>query len=111
MLGYLDDDKLEGWETVGLRVVVAEVNAKEYAYKGTYDPAGLLRLLKRRFRVRRSVQRKLFPMALDLKKIVAAKNFWREATRGLTSAEKKDFAEWLDSLKGADAPSEKGGSS
>lgn len=61
MLGYLADEKLGGWETVGLRIVVAEANANGYAYKGIYDSRGLLRLLKRRFRVRRSVQRKLFP--------------------------------------------------
>ena len=49
---------------MGLRIVVAEADVNGYSYKGIYDSAGLLRLLKRRFRVRRSVQRKLFPMEI-----------------------------------------------
>jgi len=34
-----------------------------------------------------------------LMKILKAKKIWNEATRGMKTAEKKDFAKWLDSLK------------
>jgi len=38
-------------------------------------------------------------MTVDLENLVKAKNMWREATRGMTAEERKDFAEWIDSLK------------